>query len=178
MMASPCRIHTLLGRLPVITALLLGLLPLQAPAQSLEAKVKAAYIFNLAKYVDWPNLPADAVHICVAGNDPIGSLLTELAGRPVKERPLKVDLNVTGDLSFCQVLYISRSESRWADILSQARSNSVLTVSDMDNFARQGGIIGFYLDAGKVRLEINPASARTANLKISSKLMELARSVP
>lgn len=177
-MASPCRTHAPLKHLPATLALLLGLLPLQAPAQSLEAKVKAAYIFNLAKYVDWPSLPADAVHICVAGTDPIGVLLTELAGRSVKERPLKVDLNVTGDLSFCQVLFISRSETRWSDILTQARGNNVLTVSDMDNFARQGGIVGFYTDAGKVRLEINPAAAHTANLKISAKLMELARSVP
>jgi hypothetical protein len=114
----------------------------------------------------------------VAGSDPVGSLLSELADRSVKDRHLKVNLNVTGDLSYCQVLFVSRSEVRWKDILNQAHSSNVLTVSDLDDFARQGGIVGFYTDTGKVRLEINPAAARTANLKISSKLMELARSVP
>lgn len=161
-----------------ILVLTLALLPLPLAAQELEAKVKAAYIFNLVKYVDWPSLPADALRICVAGSDPVGALLTELNDRTIKDRALKVQLDLPADPSACQVLYISRSETHWQQLLSQARGRSVLTVSDLADFARQGGVVGFYAEAGRIRLEINPAAAQAAQLRISAKLMELARTVP
>ena len=85
---------------------------------------------------------------------------------------------MTGDFSFCQVLFIGRAESRWKEILGQVRNMGVLTVSDRENFASQGGMVGFYNDSGRIRLEINRTVAQGANLKISAKLMELARSVP
>ena len=165
-------------RLRSLWPILLALLPAPLLAQELEAKIKAAYIFNLIKYVDWPSLPADAVHVCVAGSDPVGALLTELNDRMVKERPLKVQLDLSGDPAGCQVLYISRSEARWQQLLSQTRGRNVLTVSDLADFARQGGVVGFYAEAGRIRLEINPAAAQAAQLRISAKLMELARTVP
>jgi hypothetical protein len=165
-----------IGRL-ILAAVLV--LPAAAQAETeLEAKVKAAYLFHLTKFVDWPSLPPDALHICVLGNDPVGGLLLELSGRQVKEHVLKVDANVTGDLALCQVLFISRSEKQWGDILARVRGESVLTVSDHEDFARGGGVVGFYSDGGKIKLEINPVAARKANLRISAKLMEMSRNVP
>lgn len=143
----------------------------------LEAKVKAAYLFHLTKFIDWPRLPADSLRICVVGNDPVGRLLGELSNRQVKERPLKIEVNTSIDLALCQVLFVSRSEKKWGDLLEKMDGQSVLTVSDLDDFARHGGIVGFYSEGGKIKLEINPAAARHANLRISSKLMELARTV-
>ena len=143
-----------------------------------ETKVKAAYLYQLTKFVDWPNLPPDSIRICVVGNDPVGGMLGELSNRQVKERPLKIEVNAAIDLAICQVLFISRSERRWENILGRLSGTSVLTVSDQDGFAQNGGVVGFYSEGGKIKLEINPAAARNANLKISSKLMELSRTVP
>ena len=147
-------------------------------ANSLEAKVKAAYLFHLTKFVDWPSLPADALHICVLGNDPVGNMLLDLSDRQVREHALKIDVNVHADLEQCQVLFISRSEKKWGEVLTSLRNASVLTVSDHQDFAQGGGVIGFYSEDGKIKLEINPAAAHNANLKISAKLMEMARTVP
>lgn len=143
-----------------------------------ETKVKAAYLYQLTKFVDWPNLPPDGIRICVVGNDPVGGLLGELSNRQVKERTLKIEVNAPIDLAICQVLFISRSERKWEDILRRVHGASVLTVSDQDDFAHSGGVVGFYSEGGKIKLEINPAAVRNANLKFSSKLMELSRTIP
>lgn len=145
---------------------------------ALEAKVKAAYLFHLTKFVDWPSLPPEVLHICVLGADPVGDMLLELTDRKVKEHALKIELNARADLAQCQVLFISRSEKKWGDVLARLHSASVLTVSDHQDFAQGGGVIGFYSEDGKIKLEINPVAARNANLKINSKLMEMARTVP
>lgn len=153
--------------------------PSAAQAESaLESKVKAAYLFHLTKFVDWPSLPPDALHICVLGDDPVGNLLLDLSDRQVKEHALKIDVNVHADLAQCQVLFISRSERKWGAVLAGLHNASVLTVSDHRDFAQGGGVIGFYSEEGKIKLEINPVAARNANLRISSKLMEMARTVP
>jgi hypothetical protein len=152
--------------------------PIQADDNALEAKVKAAYLFHLAKFVEWPNLPANEMRICILGSDSVGEMMGQLANRQLRDRPLKIEVGAPNDPAQCQVLYIGHSERRIADMLKRVRGQGVLTVSDADDFARQGGIVGFYSDSGKIKLEINPASARGANLKISAKLLELARTVP
>ena len=144
----------------------------------LEAKIKAAYVFHVIKFVDWPTLPNDAVNLCVSGSDGVTVLLSDLAGKQVKDRTLKVDTDGNFDPSQCQVLFVGRSDRRWQDIVARVRSFNVLTISDQEGFARGGGIVGLYPDGGKIRLEINPDAARSANLRISAKLLELARTVP
>ncbi len=153
-------------------------LPLLAAESALETKVKAAYLFNLTKFVDWPDLPSDEMHICVIGNPALGALLQELSGRQVKARALRIDLNGEVIPELCQLLFISRTSDRWRELSGQLQDSSVLTVSDLEDFAEDGGIVGFYRDGGKIRLEINTGAARKANLKISSKLLELARTIP
>lgn len=159
---------------------LLGLLgvmasPVSAAAAPLEAKVKAAYLYHLIKFVDWPNLPADSFRICVHGSDEVGSLLGELSNRSARERPLIIERE--GDAARCQMLFIGRDEKNPAELLARVRKVGILTVGDQEDFARRGGIVGFYSDAGKIKLEVNPEAARNANLKISAKLLELARPV-
>ena len=166
-----------LRQLALALAVLLPVLPGSAQT-SLEAKVKAAYIFNLTRFVEWPTLPADSIHICVLGNSPVGQLLTELGGRQVKERTLRIDHNGNLDLARCQVLFIADAAGEWREVLAGAQNLSLLTVSDLEGFARGGGIVGFYRDKGKIRLEINPRAASQANLRISAKIMEIARAVP
>lgn len=141
----------------------------------LEAKVKAAYLYHLIKFVEWPPLPGDTFRVCVHGSEAVGGMLGELSNRQVRDRVLKVELD--GDPARCQLLFIGRTDKELPEHLARTRRQPILTVSDSDDFARRGGIVGFYSDAGKIRLEINPEAARAANLRISAKLMELARSV-
>ncbi len=170
------RLVPLVRRL-LVCAAALPLMAFSAPGE-LEAKIKAAYVFHVIKFVDWPNLPVDALRLCVSGSDPVGALLGELATRQVKDRPLRVDIDNGFDPAQCQVLFVGRGERRWAELQTRLRGGSVLTISDQDGFARVGGVVGFYSDGGRIRLEINPDAARNANLRISAKLLEVARTVP
>lgn len=171
-------------RLPLLLRCILAVLataslsPAHAAPGELEAKIKAAYVFHIIKFVDWPSLPADALQLCVAGNDGVTQLLVDLAGKQVKDRPLKIDSDGSFEPAQCQVLYVGRPEKRWAELQARLRGQAVLTVSDQDGFARGGGIVGLYPEGGKIKLEINPDAARSANLRISAKLLELARTVP
>ncbi|MBK6741902.1 MAG: YfiR family protein [Hydrogenophilales bacterium] len=149
----------------------------QAQGNPLEAKVKAAYLFHLAKFVEWPNLPANELRLCIVGSDSVGEMMGQLANRQLRDRPLKIEVGTLADPTQCQVLYIGQGDKRLPELIRRVRGQGVLTVSDVDDFARQGGIVGFYSEAGKIKLEINPATARGANLKISAKLLELARTV-
>ena len=155
-----------------------GPTPAQATSGELEAKIKAAYVFHIIKFVDWPSLPTDALHLCVAGNDGVTLLLADLAGKQVKDRPLRIDNDGSFEPAQCQVLYVGRPERRWPELQARLRGQAVLTVSDQEGFARGGGIVGLYPEGGKIKLEINPDAARSANLRISAKLLELARTVP
>lgn len=179
-MPLPC-IHKSL--IPGFLALLLlsfgiCLTPTALADEELEAKVKAAYLFHLVKFVEWPSLPSDEVRICVFGSKTMAAMLGELSNRQVKDRALKIAANDPSDLSRCQVMFIGRAEKKWRGLLEKAARLPVLTVSDLEDFASQGGMVGFYSAGGKIKLEINPATAQNAELKLSSKLLELARSVP
>ncbi len=170
--------------MPTLRHLLLTLLLCSGLVQASQAeddlalKVKAAYVFHLVKFVDWPGLPPDSLHICVTGSDAMSEMLGELANRQVKDRTLRIERGVPSDLAICQILFIGRAEKQWSSLLSRAGGLPVLTVSDLEDFARKGGVVGFYSEAGKIRLEINPDTARKAELRISAKLMEVARTVP
>lgn len=163
--------------LPLL-ALLAAMAAPAAPADSeLQAKVEAAYLFNLTKFVEWPALPPNEVRICVLGADAVGSMVTGLSGRPVRDRPLKIEVDSVADPTACQILFIGRGEARLPEILQRVRGAAVLTVSDAEDFARRGGMVGFYADGGRIKLEINPDTARAANLRLSAKLLEVARTV-
>lgn len=157
----------------------------QAQAQALdEYQVKAALLFNFIKFVEWP---ADAfsddsapIVVGVVGNDPFGGALDQavngkfIRGRQVVARRLRGDQ----DLRACHLLFISSSErKRLPQILASLSGASVLTLSEIRQANQPGGIINFILEADKVRFEINTGMAEQARLKISSKLLALARTV-
>lgn len=160
--------------------LLLPLISVAAAAQegNLEAKVKAAYLYHLTKFVDWPALPNDVLRICVQGDEAIGVLLNQLSNRQVNNRPLKIEPEFTGDPTQCQVLFIGRADKRLEETLGRVRGQAVLTVSDLEHFTQRGGVVGFYSEGGKIKLEINPETARGSKLKVSAKLFEVARTTP
>lgn len=149
-----------------------------------EHEVKAAFLYNFAKFVDWPPRAfAEAgspLVIGLVGEDPLGEVLPALVrSEQVKGRPLEVRrLAPDGELAGCHLLYLSRSEAaRTQEILERVRQQPVLTVSDQEDFLAQGGMINFVLFRGTVRFEINAAAAQAARLKLSSKLLAVARAV-
>jgi hypothetical protein len=162
-------------------------LPVTAAAPT-EYQVKAVFLFNFSQFVDWPPAvfasPRSPITICVLGHDPFGAALDDIVqGEVVNGRPLEVQrYRRVEELGSCHILFIDRSEqSRLSEILAQLSGRSVLTVSDMEDFAQRGGMIRFLTVGKKIRLRVNLDSAQAASLTISSKLLrpaEIVKSSP
>jgi YfiR/HmsC-like len=170
----------------LIKAMILGLL-LAAPAHGQKAeeyRVKAAFLFNFAKFVEWPpqmfKTATDPIAICVVGQNLFGDALNEaVSGKTVDGRPFLVR-QVSGEQpsAGCQILFVSSSErKRLHAILGEIKTEGVLTVGETDNFEAEGGIINFKIEAGRVCLQVNVDAAEQAKLRISSKLLNLAQIV-
>ena len=162
--------------------LMVGWLSVPALAEvSPEYKVKAALLFNFAKFVDWPaSAFADAtspVIIGVLGDDPFDGALEEIIrGRTANGHPLTVQRSKrVEDFKACHVLFVSASEKfRQPEIVAKLKGSSVLTVSDTDDFLAHGGMIKITLVERKPRLEIDAGAAESAGLKIQAQLLDLA----
>jgi hypothetical protein len=151
-----------------------------APA---EYQVKAAYLLNFARFVEWPAgvLPASSpLNIAIVGDDPFGGALDEVLrgksanGHAIQLRHLRWD----DTLAPSQIIFISASEEgHLSQILRFIGRDSVLTVSDIDRFSLRGGVIEFLMVGDRVRFDINRTSAAAAQLNISSKLLNVARAV-
>ncbi|MBI4515287.1 MAG: YfiR family protein [Deltaproteobacteria bacterium] len=157
--------------------------PAQAPVAS-EYQVKAAFLYNFAKFVEWP-APASAEPdgkfvIGVLGDDPFGSDLDEvIRGKTVNGQPLELRrFQPAEDVRGCHIVFISASESgRLEGILASLRQSSVLTVADMPGFSERGGMVTLLRKGTRVGFEINTVPAIEAGLRISSKLLQLADTV-
>jgi hypothetical protein len=165
----------------------LTLQPLAAPAAGAEfsaPQVKAAFLYNFAKFVDWPAeafSTADAPLVLgILGPDPVGSAaMQSLADKKVKGRPLEVRvLSGIEEAKRCHILFISVTEQpRLARLLDSLRGSSILTVSDIEHFAERGGNIGLTTVEQKIRFEINVEATREAGLVVSSQLLTLATAI-
>ncbi len=153
----------------------------EASAQSMssrEYEIKAAYLYNFIKYIDWPT-SRDTITIGVLGDNPFGPALALLNGKVVKGRRVIVkELGSVRDAQNCQMIFVSSSEKqRLQEIFANSKSAHVLTVGEMQGFAQDGGIINFIEENNKVRFEINEDAARRTGLNISSELLKLAKLV-
>jgi hypothetical protein len=149
-----------------------------------EAHVKAAFLFNFAKFVSWPSQvfknPSDSFRICVLGPGVVGPALAELArDKMVGDRPLIVStVSESTAATSCQILFVAATSTQKARLLlDELKSRSVLTVGESAGFAANGGMINFKVEDGRVRFEINPKAAEQARLQISSRLLSLAQIV-
>ncbi len=149
---------------------------------SREYLMKAAYLYNFAKFVDWPagvflnkNAP---ITLCILGKDPFGSALKTITGKNVGKRKLVIQhLTRLESLKQCHILFISTSEEkRLPQILSSINGKPILTISEIKGFTQCGGIINF-ITIENIRFEINEDAAHQAGLRISSELLKLAKSV-
>ena len=163
---------------------MLALLP-QASAQQIgEYQVKAAFLYNFTKFVDWPPQPGNPGQepfvICVFGDDPFRNGLESIVqGKSVNGQVLEVRyIKRVEDAQGCKIAFISSSEKgHLRTILNALRGSGVLTVGDTEGFARMGGVINFTLVDNHVHIEINPEAAKVQKLKISSRLLRLAQIV-
>lgn len=147
---------------------------------SREYLIKAALLFNFAKFAEWPTSAfrnnAAPLRICVIGEDPFGSALGSLEGKTVIDRPLAVARIATvEDAPACQILFVSASEQgNLGKIIDTVGALPILTVADMGQFTGSGGIVALKVADNHSRLEINVEAAEKAGLKLSSKLLRLA----
>jgi hypothetical protein len=146
-----------------------------------EYQVKAAFLFNFAKFVEWPaqafKSAGSPIEICVLGPNPFGfSLANAVEGKVVGNRQFVVrDVRDAQQANDCHILFVSaagwtRSQARLGDI----KKCCVLTVGETGEFIAGGGMINLRLEDARVRVEINPDAAERAGLRISSKLLSLA----
>jgi hypothetical protein len=166
--------------------LILGMLFLSAAAgQTMdEYQVKAGFVTSLAHFVEWPpdafKDPRDPFAICVLGRNPFGHALTDLVeGKAVDDRAMAVrEIAGVGEAAGCQILFIASSEHlRFRAILAKLKDRSILSIGDTSDFTGEGGVANLRIEDGKVRIEINAGAAKEKNLRISSRLMQLARIV-
>lgn len=169
-------------------SLLLGLsgstAVLQAQPTPSEYQVKAAYLLNFAKFVQWPTNAFETTNapiiIGVLGENPFeGNLESMIQGKAVCGRPLAVKFFASAKdagLKRCQILFVCQSErKRLNDIVTALKGAGVLTVSELESFLGAGGMFNFIMEANKVRFEVNEAAVKQSGLCVSSKLLNLAR---
>jgi hypothetical protein len=148
-----------------------------------ENQIKTAYVLNFIKFVDWPAgvVRGDGkVTLCVMGNDPLGGALGALDGRKAGGREIHIlQLAKFGDdLTACHVLFIGGSEQRWlAAIIKSLGDSPVLTISDIENFAERGGVIGLLYQENRILFEVNLASAHMEKLRLPGQMLNLATNV-
>ena len=149
-------------------------------AKAPEYSLKAAYLYNFTQFIEWPGdsfTSADApIVIGVLGEDPFGGALDQaVKNKTAHGRSFEIKrFKQIGELRACHVLFVSGSEAkRLPEILAAVPKKGVLTVSDIDRFAEQGGVINFYMENNKVRFKMNLSAAGRAGVKISSQLLRL-----
>jgi len=173
---------------PLCTMALLalaGVIPTHPQAApSVEYSVKAAFLLNFAKFIEWPpNEFQDdktPIAICVFRYDPFGSTLDEIIrGKAINNREVQVRrINELEQLKSCQLVFVSeREEKRLPEILNSLKSASVLLVGENAGFAERGGGIQFFLENNRMRFAVNVDAVQRARLAVSSKLLALARIV-
>jgi hypothetical protein len=149
-----------------------------------EYQVKAAYLYNFGRFIQWPGgattAKGEPFTICVLGRDPFGAMLNAvLADETINGRSVVAKrIPAPEDAVDCRILFISSSEvSQLKHILAALDSAKTLTVSDMPQFSRRGGMVQFILEGNYVRFEVNLTPAEHAGLTLSSDLLKLATSV-
>ncbi len=157
---------------------------LSRPAASPEYVVKSAFLYHFATFVEWPagapSASAPELTICVLGDDPFGETLDQtVAGKTIGARPLAIKrISRAAEAAECAVVFVGAGEGlRLPSLFADLRRLPVLTVGDVEGFAEAGGMIGMFVENNRVRFEINLGAADRARLKISSKLLSLARIV-
>jgi hypothetical protein len=154
------------------------------PSTAQEYELKAAFLYNFAKFIEWPAAPQEENFIVgVYGEDPFGPKIDALfSGKAIRDNKIVVRrFHAVQELAPCHILFISEPAAAQLPAVRSALEwkgmPGVLLVGESAGFAQSGGMIGFFVEGGRVRFEINQKAAGSAGLKISSQLLKLARIV-
>lgn len=165
-----------------IAFVVLLLIPVSGATQDVtEPALKAAFVFNFAKFTDWPAAvvpsAAEPFVLCVVGDAAVGDALERLVkGRVLAGHNMTVYKSPAAPEQVCHVIYVSGLTATQAtQLVARHRDLPVLTISDADGFTDLGGIAQFFFEHGQLRFNIDVASARRAHLQISSSLLALAK---
>ena len=185
--------------IPILTATNMVHAAQAAPEANREYQIKAAFLYNFVKFTDWPGESAadsnepntvdsnEPITIGIIGEDPFGNAFEPVKNERIKGRKIvlkrfkgleqsKQSNEQIEGVRKCHLLFVCRSQKeQLGEIIDLVKDRPVLTVADMGGFLESGGIINFILEEKKVRFEINLAAARHAGLRISSKLLRLAK---
>ncbi len=183
---SKLKLGRSLGRVAAGTAAIGALsfllaFPCRAADDSLEYRVKAAFLLNFVKFTEWPSTAFEdatsPLAICVLGDDPFGRSLDQtVEGEVVGGRKIIAPrIKRAPAPKTCQVLFVSKAGKDTAGVLSTL-GPGVLAVGEGEGFLREGGMIAFVIEDRRVRFRANQAAAESAGLKLSSKLLSVAKS--
>ena len=177
---SRCRRPALAAALAVVSAVaLVREAGAQAPVPADEYRLKAAIIYSLTKFVEWPSTafanPASPFTVCVLGTDPFGPALDEaMRGRTVAGRTVATRRMMTVEPG-CHVVFVAASESRrLAAVLEQLRGQHTLSIGEDTHFLDGGGMVALTLQGDRVRFAIRHDVAERAHLRVSARLLVLA----
>lgn len=150
--------------------------------ENIEFKIKTAYLYNFTKFIVWPERAIPTFNLCVIGDTPIKSMLSSLETKSVVDKPIRIRyFDSVAQISDCHIAYFERLEPADGEttnaMLLANTLNKTLTVGSPDNFAEQGGMIGFVLEDEKLKLHINLPAIKRQGLSISAKLIEVASKV-
>lgn len=150
--------------------------------QASEQSIKAGFVFNFAKFAQWPETReagAAQLLICTPGSQALDGQLALLQGRQVRNRVIELRQNASADdWRNCDVLFLSGGDAhRMASIIRSIGDAPVLTVGDLPEFVQNGGMIGLHIDDKRVRFDINLAAAQRAGVKLNSQMLKLADEV-
>jgi hypothetical protein len=161
-----------------------------AEDSSVEYKIKAGYLYNFTKFVTWPEDKSETFNLCILGVDPFGELIEPIEQRSAFGRPIKLfrfdslnALSSSNNKQHCHIVFISPSfGSAVKDTIDKGTLviqdiKKTLTVGEGNDFARQGGMVGFVNREGKIKLQINLKRIKQSALKVSAKLLEVAEIV-
>ncbi len=143
-----------------------------------EYEAKAALIYNFAKFVEWADdTSQDTLTFYILGKNPFNSGLDSINGKHIDGKVIRVkQVKSLRDIDECSMLFISSSEKENLDsLIKTIKGLRVLTIGDTDGFANQGVIINIYIEGSRLHFEINVDAAKESGLKLSSKLLNLAR---
>ncbi len=154
---------------------------LYAEPKNKEYHIKAAFLLNFAKFMEWPSHifsdTSSTLTLCILGKDPFDKTLKTIEDKIVKGRRLVIkNASCVEDIKECHILFVSTSEEKnLSEILTKIKDMPILTVAETKNFCQSGGIVNFILAKNKVRFEINVDAAKRTGIKISSKLLKLSK---
>lgn len=150
-------------------------------AQTVSAPaLTAAFLYNFAKFAQWPaDAPAGPLRLCVLGDAAVADALVDTIGdRAIDGREVVISrMKPGGYTRGCHLLYIAADTRRAVETIEPLRNAPMLTVSDQPSFAHDGGIAEFFVEGGKMRFAINVDAAQRARVRLSSRLLTLARIV-